>query len=244
MKSILFALVCGLAFLSIPAIAQDVRDEQVQFARGTSGATIKETITGRQEVNYKLGAKAGQTMVVILKTDNASNYFNIYAPGKGPGDEALFVAAMKGSRYEGILPADGEYTVQVFLMSNAARRNEKANYTLEVEIKGTAKTSSSDTSAVDWPADTDASGDLPCSAGELDLKSSCAFRVKRNPYGATIWVIKPGTGDALRVLYFENKAFSPDDDAELSWKRQDDNWRVNSGKKEIYLIPDAVTFGG
>ena len=57
-------------------------------------------------------------------------------------------------------------------------------------------------------------------------------------------LVKPGTEDALRVLYFENKAFSSDDDAELSWKRQDDNWRVSAGKKEIYLIPDAVIFGG
>ncbi|RLA38865.1 MAG: hypothetical protein DRR42_28060 [Gammaproteobacteria bacterium] len=220
---------------------------------GCQTDAIKKTITGRQEVNYKLGAKAGQSMVVILNTDNASNYFNIYAPGKGPGDEALFVAAMNGSRYEGVLQADGEYTVQVFLMRNAARRNEKANYTLEVEIKGTAKTSSSgtrainqpvDTSGVKWPSNTDASGDLPCSAGEPGFKRSCAFRVKRNTYGATIWTIKPGTNDALRVLYFENKAFSSDDDAELSWKRQDDNWRVSAGKKEIYLIPDAVIFGG
>ena len=134
MKSTLFAMVVGLVLLSMPAFAQDARDERVNFTRGTSGATIKETITGYQTVNYKLDAKAGQSMVVVLNTDNAGNYFNIFAPGKAPGDEAMFIGSTQGVRYAGTLPADGEYTVQVFLMRSAARRNEKANYTLEIEI--------------------------------------------------------------------------------------------------------------
>ena len=138
----------------------------------------------------------------------------------------------------------GVYTVQVFLMRNAARRNERANYTLEIQIKWAAKTSSLDTDAVKWLANTDASGDLPCSTGEPNFKRLCAFRVKRNKFGVTIWAVKLGTGDALRALYFENKAYSSDDDAELSWKRRDHNWRAGAGKKEIYFISDAVIFGG
>jgi hypothetical protein len=73
-------------------------------------------------------------MVVALKTDNGGNYFNIFTPGKSPGDEAMFIGSTQGRRYEGTLPADGEYTVQVFLMWNSARRNEMANYTLEIGI--------------------------------------------------------------------------------------------------------------
>jgi len=73
-------------------------------------------------------------MVVVLKTDNGSNYFNIFAPGKKPGDEAMFIGSTLGDRYDGTLPADGKYTVQVYLMRNAARRNEKVNYTLEIGI--------------------------------------------------------------------------------------------------------------
>ena len=134
MKQTLFAIPIALAILSMPAFAQDARDESVRFAFGNSSATIKEIITGYQSVNYKLGAKAGQHMVVVLKTDNGSNYFNIFVPGKGPGYEAMFIGSQQGGRYEGTLPADGEYTVQVYLMRNAARRNEKANYTLEIGI--------------------------------------------------------------------------------------------------------------
>ena len=141
-------MIIGLALLSMPAFAQDTRDEQVQFARGTSGATIRETITGHQSVNYKVTAKAGQSMVLVLTTDNASNYFNIFAPGKVPGDEAMFIGSTQGDRYAGTLPKDGEYKVQLFLMRNAARRNEKANYTLEIKIEGSAKTTSSDSSCI------------------------------------------------------------------------------------------------
>lgn len=73
-------------------------------------------------------------MVVVLKTDNGSNYLNIFVPGKRPGDEAMFIGSQQGNHFEGTLPADGEYTVQVYLMRNAARQNEKANYTLEIGI--------------------------------------------------------------------------------------------------------------
>lgn len=33
------------------------------------------------------------------------------------------------------LPADGEYTVQVYLMRNAARRNAVASYSLEMGLR-------------------------------------------------------------------------------------------------------------
>jgi hypothetical protein len=134
MKQTVFPIVFMLVTLSMPAFARDVRDESVRIAPGTISKTINETITGYQSVNYKLCAKAGQHMVVVLKTDNGGNYFNIFVPGKGPGDEAKFIGSQQGGRYEGTLPTDGEYTVDVYLMRNAARRNEKANYTLEIGI--------------------------------------------------------------------------------------------------------------
>jgi hypothetical protein len=133
MKQVVLTVVLALMTISMPVFAQDVRDEYVWLAAGSS-TTITEIITGYQSVNYKLGAKAGQHMVVVLKTDNGSNYFNIFTPGKGPGDEAMFIGSQQGGRYEGTLLTDGEYTVQVYLMRNAARRNEKANCTLEIGI--------------------------------------------------------------------------------------------------------------
>ena len=42
----------------------------------------------------------------------------------------MFVNTIAGNKYQGALSADGEYTVQVFLMRNAARRNETAHIIL------------------------------------------------------------------------------------------------------------------
>ena len=134
MKPMLLAIVTGLVLFCTPALAGDIREVQVKFSPGTTGTTIKDSLKGYLTVNYKLRARAGQSMVVVLKSDNGSTYFNIFAPGKGPGDEALFIGAMRGYRFEGPLPADGEYTIQVFLMRNAARRNETAHYALEIRI--------------------------------------------------------------------------------------------------------------
>lgn len=78
------AIACGA-----PAalVAQDdTRTETVRFDAGTSGTTITDSITGYESVLYTLGAEAGQRMQVRLEPTNLATYFNVYAPGKGPGD--------------------------------------------------------------------------------------------------------------------------------------------------------------
>ena len=132
-------LVIGLSTLSFPVYAEDVRDEKVQFAPGSKVVTIKDTISGYQSINYRLSARAGQSMTITLNSSNTANYFNIFAPGKAPGDKAMYIGSIHGSRYAGNLPLDGEYMIQVFLMRNAARRNEQANYTLDISIEETAE---------------------------------------------------------------------------------------------------------
>ncbi len=143
MKHLLFLI--GFCFIVIPmiSIADESRDESVKFAPNTSGTTIEDSITGYNTVNYKVGAKAGQQMVVDLETDNTATYFNIYVPGKGPGEEAMFIGSINGNRFEGELPSDGEYTVQVYMMRSAARRDETANYTLEISVDAMQKSEKS-----------------------------------------------------------------------------------------------------
>jgi hypothetical protein len=128
----------------LPAHAQDIRTEEVRFPAGASGTTIKGSIKGRESVSYVLGASAGQTMTVALDSANTSIYFNVYAPGKGPGDEALAVSEITGpmvpdiNRFSATLPADGKYTVSVYLYRNAARRGDRADYSLAIGIGGKA----------------------------------------------------------------------------------------------------------
>src|SRR5512139_3922174 len=139
MKSLAVALVC-LAVLGGVALAQSpIRKEPVHFETGESSATIKGTIKGDETVDYVLGAQKGQSMVVTLEASNRFAYFNVLPPGS---EEALFVGSASGNRYEDTLPASGEYTVRLYLMRNAARRDETATYTLSLGIVGAAAKSS------------------------------------------------------------------------------------------------------
>ncbi|MGC9419607.1 MAG: SH3 domain-containing protein [Rhodovulum sp.] len=134
----LFALALAL-FFGQAASAQDAVTKRVQFQPGQSGATVNESLTGYESVHYLLGAKAGQRMVVDMSASNPSTYYNIYAPGDRPGaSTAMYIAATNGLRYDGVLPRDGDYLIQVFINRNAARRNESTNYTLNVSIGGNA----------------------------------------------------------------------------------------------------------
>ena len=134
----LFACVVTLACVQMAA-AQQTIVERVQFPAGKSGTTINASLTGYESIEYLLGARAGQRMVVELIPSNSSTYFNVFAPGDRPGESAaMYIAATNGLRFDGVLPRDGDYRVQVFINRNAARRNESTNYTLNVSIGGAA----------------------------------------------------------------------------------------------------------
>jgi Bacterial SH3 domain len=119
----------------LPCAAQDIRRERVEFRSGASGATLAGSIAGDAIVDYVLDARAGQRMQVDLTTSNPSLYFNVIAPG---ADSAMFVGSVEGAHFAGALPASGEQVIRVYLMRNAARRGEKAEYSLNVEIGGAA----------------------------------------------------------------------------------------------------------
>lgn len=132
-----------LTWAPFVALAQDdMRTEQVRFAPGTSGTTIADSITGYESVLYSIGAEAGQQMKVRLEPSNLATYFNIYAPGAGPGDQALANSQLTGPMvpdlniFDGALPVSGDYSVSVYMMRSAARRNEVSDYMLAISIEG------------------------------------------------------------------------------------------------------------
>jgi len=132
-------LVAGTLSLALlggsAALAKDqIRREPVHFKAGATGATIKGKITGDETVDYVVNARQGQSMVVTLDASNTSAYFNVMPPGS---DSAIFIGSTSGNRYEGTLPASGDYTVRLYLMRNAARRHETAAYTIDFAVSGT-----------------------------------------------------------------------------------------------------------
>jgi hypothetical protein len=127
------SLLLAALVLATPAWSADpVHKETVALTAGKPAHNIKGKIKGYATAEYMLTGKAGQTLSVKLKTNQPSNYFNIRQAGQ---DEALFVGSTSGNTYQAKLPADGQYTVQVYLMRNAARRNAVASYSLEMSLR-------------------------------------------------------------------------------------------------------------
>ncbi|WP_428696511.1 SH3 domain-containing protein [Stappia sp.] len=135
MKGFFQVLAMLAALLSVhgTAAAQDVRSERLRFAPGTNGAQVEGRISGFESVDYVLGARAGQRLDVALQSRNRFAYFNVLAPGS---DRAIFIGSRDGARFDAALPASGDYRIRVYLMRNAARRNERARYSLSVSVEG------------------------------------------------------------------------------------------------------------
>jgi hypothetical protein len=127
------AALAGAAVVTVPVATvsaqSGVTPTRVQFAKGTSSKTIKSSIRGDQSKLYVVNIRAGQKLTVKLTPSNASNYFNITGPG---ADQALFIGSSEGNSYTGVVPSSGDYKIDVYLMRNAARRNETSNFTLVV----------------------------------------------------------------------------------------------------------------
>lgn len=122
----------ALALLATAAGAEELR---IGFAPGQDGTTVSARIAGDGDVTWVLGADQGQHMSVALTSSNARANFNILPPGR---TEALFSSATGGSRFDGVLPEGGDYRIVVFLMRNAARRNETADVALDIRIAAEA----------------------------------------------------------------------------------------------------------
>jgi hypothetical protein len=139
-------LIAALCAAATAAAARDIRIEPVRFKGGHTSTSITGKIVGYGSVSYVLGAEAGQTMTINLNPSNLATYFNVYAPGKGPGDQALAASGMIGpmtpklNMFNGKLPASGQYTISVYMMRAAARRNERSIYTLDISISALGDT--------------------------------------------------------------------------------------------------------
>jgi len=226
------------------AHADAIKKQAVQFAKGTSSATIKGTIKGDQTIDYTLRARAGQTMSVTLVTKHGANYFNVLPPGSN--DVGIYSGATDGNEWTGALPADGEYKVRVYLMRSAARRNEVANYTLTVGITGAPRPAefgrAPASDAKDKRTGYHATGPLPCRMGN-DKPVQCEFGVIRGkPGNAEVHITPPG--GFKRVLTFMGDTVTTTPGQNLKAVKQGDKWSVEVNDYEHYTIPEAVILGG
>ena len=122
----------ALSFATI-AEAQTAKPERVQFAKGKSSKTIKGTIKGEQSRLFVVGLRAGQTLTVTLVPSNPSTYFNVTAPS---AEQAMFIGSSAGSKMKEVIPSSGDYTIDLYLMRNAARRGDTSNFTITIGATG------------------------------------------------------------------------------------------------------------
>lgn len=124
-------LALGALVVAMPLLAQD-STQRVQFARGASSKAITGSLRGYAGINYLVSARAGQALGVSMRTSNASAHFNIWAPG---ANEAMFIGSQQADgHFSERISVTGDYRVQVYLMRSAARRNERATYTLTIGV--------------------------------------------------------------------------------------------------------------
>lgn len=122
-------LVCG------GVQADPVRQEQVDLVQGAPLKKLGGKIKGEETAEYRIAVQAGGTLSLKLKSANRSSNFNVSVDGT---DEALFVGSRDGTHFETTATAKTVYKVGIYLMRNAARRNEQASYVLEVAVSAPA----------------------------------------------------------------------------------------------------------
>jgi hypothetical protein len=183
-------------------------------------------------------------MNVSMVTKNTATYFNILEPGQT--EVAIFNGSINGNQFEKTLKKSGNYRIRVYMMRSAARRNEVANYRLEMIVSGNGNTSGGGDAMVPG-TNYNATGNIPCSMGGGQPTTSCPFGVIRKGNGnGTVTVTKPD-GRKRTIFFQTGKATGYDqsqaDRGTFSASKQGDLAIIRIGQ-ERYEIPDAVIFGG
>jgi hypothetical protein len=238
------AITFAQALVGTAAADAGIRQEKVQFAKGASSAVIKGQIKGNTTVDYVVRAAAGQTLSVKLQKTNVQNYFNVLPPGSM--GNAMFVGD-SGENYTGVLPADGDYIVRVYLMRPAARRGETSNYTLTIGVTGKPLAPiAASKDAVIPGTSYHASARIKCVPGFEAAPRECDAFVIRRSFDGTATIDIPGSAEKRSILFVKGKPVASNALAmdALTFERKGDVTIVKLGTSERYEIPDVLVTGG
>lgn len=251
MKTMTTRLLAAVAALVLAGTAFAVdgppppRKERVTFAKGASSATITGSLKGGADVDYLVRAAAGQTLEVKLQGSNAQNDFNVLPPGSA--NVAMYASNMTGERsWSGMLPADGDYAIRVYLMRPVARRSESSKYTLTVAVTGKPlpPLSAARDAKVAGTA-YHATAKVPCALPyQPDVKSCDAGVVRRGNDGTATFEAIGAMGVQRRILFVQGKPVAADTMDPVTATRQGDVTIVKVSDNERYDIPDAFLNGG
>jgi hypothetical protein len=159
----------------------------------------------------------------------------------------MFMGHLSGVEFTGVLPTEGDYTIRVYLMRAAARRNESSDYALTVGVTGEPLAPlppSQDALVPGTPYH--ASATIRCVPYLETEARDCEAAVIRRGFDGTATVEIRGSHDDLRrILFVKGKPEASDSPEALSTSRAErDTTVVTFGGGERYEIPDALVFGG
>ena len=233
-----------------PCVAAGARagivTHRIGLRPGTPTAVRRGRISGAETIDYQIQGLAGQTLTVNFQGSNVQNYINVNSPGS---DIAMFVGSMSGEHLRRVLPADGAYTVRVYLMRAAARRKESSRYTLVVRLSGKplfAVPPEQDGRIAGTPFH--ASAQVPCAHPVEAPLRTCDALVVRRGFDATATVeihwVDGNLERTRRLLFVEGRVVGTDVAGTVTQQRVGDRSLVRVGTGEHYEIPDALLTGG
>jgi heat shock protein HslJ len=215
----------------------------VRFAKGRSEATLRDRIVGRQTIDYTVRASAGQRLRVSLKSSHAANSFNVLPPGSSGA--AMAIGDLLGNQFEGLLPDDGVYTVRVFLVRSAARRNEASDFTLGISVTGSAlKPVSPKVDAVLPGTRYHAKTSVACEPANSKARECEAYVVRRGADGTATVELRWDSTSTRRILFIGGEPKAADSAQAMSFVRNERGWRVTFDGQEHFEIPEGLVFGG
>ncbi len=140
-------------------MAQPIKAEQHQVVFDSQSSTLlvefEQQITGNEFNDYLVSGNTGDILNVTLTPSNLSNNFNIFPVDSS---DAVFIGSIEGHYAKYQLGKDGDYIVRVYLMRNAARRDETSSYKLTI-IKHVDDNIPAKTMHPSWDSDGDGVND-------------------------------------------------------------------------------------
>lgn len=115
-----------------PALSQPT-ERQVAFKPGATSSELRGVIRGDADITYRLRTVPGQVMQVLFAPSNRSCYINVFEPGR---QDAAHIGSSAGNEFSRNPTRAGDYRIQVYLMRNAARRNETCRFQISFEVTG------------------------------------------------------------------------------------------------------------
>jgi len=119
--------------MAAPVTPSQSAERTVRFQDGATATTLKGVVRGDVDATFVMQTLEGQVLQTLLTVSNRSCYFNVFEPGQ---QEAAHIGSTSGNEFGRSPTKAGAYRFQIYLMRNAARRNETCRYSLSVELTG------------------------------------------------------------------------------------------------------------